>query len=190
MGTWALVHLCACFGWGAGTGGEAGKFLSYGAGGRALAMGGAFYGLADDATAAYWNPAGLAGLERKELVAMYAQLYADTNLGFLAYAHPAAGFGTIGFTYNQLVSDGFEKVMIQTDSLGNIVGLQTLGTFSDEQRAIGVAWGRAVAEKLNFGAGVKFLTRKLDTSAWTSPPSSKGLFPAIRWASACTMFWR
>ncbi|MBI2070998.1 MAG: PorV/PorQ family protein [Elusimicrobia bacterium] len=146
------------------SGGEAGRFLSYGAGGRPLAMGGAFYGLADDATAAYWNPAGLAGLQRKELVAMYAQLYADTNLGFLAYAHPMAAKGTVGFMYNQLISDGFEKVTIQTDNQGNITGLQTIGTFSDEQRALGMAWGKPIAERFDLGVSSKFLTRKLDTS--------------------------
>lgn len=38
-----------------------------GAGARALGMGGAFIAIADDATAASWNPAGLGQLERPEL---------------------------------------------------------------------------------------------------------------------------
>lgn len=38
-----------------------------GTGGRAIAMGGAFIALADDATAASWNPAGLAQLSKPEL---------------------------------------------------------------------------------------------------------------------------
>ena len=37
-----------------------------GAGARAEGFGGAFIGLADDATAVVWNPAGLAQLERAE----------------------------------------------------------------------------------------------------------------------------
>ncbi len=37
----------------------AADWLSYGAGARALGMGGAYVAVADDATAAYWNPAGL-----------------------------------------------------------------------------------------------------------------------------------
>ena len=34
-----------------------------GIGAKAISMGGAFRGLADDATAMYWNPAGLANME-------------------------------------------------------------------------------------------------------------------------------
>ena len=41
-----------------GDAGQAGAFLSYGAGARGIGMGRAFVGLADDATAVYWNPAG------------------------------------------------------------------------------------------------------------------------------------
>lgn len=50
----------------------AAEFLSVGAGGRALGMGGAFVAVADDASAAYWNPAGLVSLEHRELHVMHA----------------------------------------------------------------------------------------------------------------------
>jgi long-chain fatty acid transport protein len=45
----------------------AGGFALSGLGSRAMSMGGAFRGLADDATAIYWNPAGLAYLTSNEL---------------------------------------------------------------------------------------------------------------------------
>ena len=40
-------------------GAEAGGFALSGVGSKAIGMGGAFRGLADDWSAAYWNPAGL-----------------------------------------------------------------------------------------------------------------------------------
>ena len=40
----------------------AGDFLTNGVGGRALGLGGAYVSIADDATATYWNPAGIAGI--------------------------------------------------------------------------------------------------------------------------------
>ena len=40
-------------------GSHAAEFLSHGVGARALGMGSSFVSIADDATAAYWNPAGL-----------------------------------------------------------------------------------------------------------------------------------
>jgi long-subunit fatty acid transport protein len=43
-----------------------------GSGARATGMGGAFIGVADDATAASWNPAGLIQLERPEISAVYS----------------------------------------------------------------------------------------------------------------------
>jgi len=45
---------------------QAGTFDPVNVGARASAMGGAYIGLADDASAVYWNPAGLAGLNRTE----------------------------------------------------------------------------------------------------------------------------
>ena len=52
-----------------------------GSGARALGMGGAFIGVADDATAASWNPGGLIQLETPEIsmVVSFDQLYEDRD---------------------------------------------------------------------------------------------------------------
>ncbi len=57
-----------------------GAFNIMGAGARAMGMGGAFTAIADDATAASWNPAGLAQLTRPE-----ASLVYDTYTGEVEY---------------------------------------------------------------------------------------------------------
>jgi hypothetical protein len=49
----------------------AGAFLESGAGARALAMGNAYTAVANDASAIYWNPAGLASTERHEFLASH-----------------------------------------------------------------------------------------------------------------------
>ncbi len=51
-------------------GGEAWSFLKIGTGARAIGMGGAFVSVADDATAIYWNPAGLVLLNAREITSM------------------------------------------------------------------------------------------------------------------------
>src|SRR5437660_11462918 len=61
------------------TGGQPGEFMSYGAGARSLAMGAAFLGVSDDASATYWNPAGLSQITRKELMPLRSTLFADTT---------------------------------------------------------------------------------------------------------------
>lgn len=57
-----------------------------GSGARATGMGGAFIGLADDATAASWNPAGLVQLERPEVSAVYS--YFNRSNSYSSAEHP------------------------------------------------------------------------------------------------------
>jgi len=74
---------------------EAGAFLALGVGARAIGLGGAFGAMADDGTAFYWNPAGLARLSKPEVTMMYSSLFglsdAQANHHVLAYAHPLRG---------------------------------------------------------------------------------------------------
>jgi hypothetical protein len=49
-----------------------GAFMELGMGARALGMGNAFTGLADDPTAFYWNPAGLAQLSKQHIFIMHS----------------------------------------------------------------------------------------------------------------------
>ena len=76
----------------------AAEVLTMGAGARPLAMGGAFVGAADDATAAYWNPAGLANIDDIEITTMHAtqsdlQSYDFANIAF------STDFGSFAFSY-------------------------------------------------------------------------------------------
>lgn len=65
-----------------------GEFLRWGIGGKALGMGRAFVGQADDATAPYWNPAGLASVRRWEVSAANTFLLSDVHLSHFATAIP------------------------------------------------------------------------------------------------------
>ena len=58
---------------GGGQGTSAFQFLQLGVGARPSAMGETFAGVADDVNSIYWNPAGLAGLERREATLSHAQ---------------------------------------------------------------------------------------------------------------------
>src|SRR5262245_57375127 len=53
----------------------AGEFLHVGAGARAIGMGGAFIAIADDASAAYWNPAGLPFLGKHEILYQHSEQF-------------------------------------------------------------------------------------------------------------------
>ncbi|HDP36163.1 MAG TPA: hypothetical protein ENN29_13775 [Candidatus Hydrogenedentes bacterium] len=60
-----------------------------GSGARALGMGGAFIAIADDATAASWNPGGLTQLERPELSLVYDFKWNTEK--FSSWSHPEIG---------------------------------------------------------------------------------------------------
>ncbi|MFQ6031981.1 MAG: PorV/PorQ family protein [Candidatus Zixiibacteriota bacterium] len=67
----------------------AGEFLSLGVGAKALGMGGAFVGVANDVTASYWNPSGLCQLDQKQLSLMHAETFGSLlNQDFISFALP------------------------------------------------------------------------------------------------------
>ena len=77
------------------------EFLSIGTGARAKAMGNSFVAIADDATAGYWNPAGLLRVKSDlQLSLMHAEYFAGiAKYDFGAVAFPIDTMSTIGFTY-------------------------------------------------------------------------------------------
>ena len=104
------------------------EFLSHGVGARALGMGGAFVSIADDATAAYWNPAGLAKVEKNAFSIMYSDSFGAAEGGFLNkgiveynfvnYVHQFSGFGSIGISWIRLGVDDIPLTTF-TDTNGN-----------------------------------------------------------------------
>ncbi len=99
----------------------AGEFLRIGVGARALGMGSAFVGLADDGTAAYWNPAGIATLERHEITAMHAEQFGSiVQYDFLSYVMP---IGSPGGARQGL---GFSLVRLGVDDIPDTRGLELL----------------------------------------------------------------
>ena len=60
----------------------AATFLEIPVGARAVGMGGAFVSVANDATALYWNVAGIANLERNEIMGIHSRWIAETSFDF------------------------------------------------------------------------------------------------------------
>ncbi|MCX5726814.1 MAG: PorV/PorQ family protein [Candidatus Saganbacteria bacterium] len=130
-------------------GGQADAFLTYGAGARALGMGKAFVALADDASATYWNPAGITQLERDEFLSHEVTLYEGTNYTFLSLVHPTLGIDAFGVNAIMLTTGSLEEV--------NESGITT-GTFSNDKMAGTFAYGRRIYPNLSVGMGVKYIS--------------------------------
>ena len=70
----------------------AGEFLKIQVGARALGMGGAFTAVADDATAPYWNPAGMVYLPYREVIPQHQEKFGSlANHDYLGGVWPLGG---------------------------------------------------------------------------------------------------
>jgi len=78
-----------------GYGGTHPNFI-HGVGARALALGNAYVAEPYDATAVYWNPAGLDQIQYKNVSLFYTNLLYGSQYYFLGYVHPTISFGTFG----------------------------------------------------------------------------------------------
>lgn len=162
----ACVFIALALSASAQSGGAPGAFLGYGVGGRALAMGGAYYAVSDDASAAYWNPAGLSQLQRKEVTTMQATLFQQTKLTYFSFAYPTKSGSTFALHMTQLANPGFEKVDLTLNpNTGEPATITSGGSFADSQSALGLAWGKGVTETVSFGMSVKQVTRQLGGSS-------------------------
>ncbi|MHB9156181.1 MAG: PorV/PorQ family protein [Endomicrobiales bacterium] len=174
------ISLCAplyCFdlGFAKEDGGQPGAFLSYGAGARSLGMGKTFTGVADDASAAYWNPAGLVQLEKREITALYASLYEKTGYSFLAYAQQAEipglprSRGALGIAVVNLNSSGFQL----RDEFNN-----EAGEGSANESALLVSYGKTVWKNLSAGVSLKAVNQNAGGKAGTGYGMDGGILYA------------
>ncbi|MFQ5708579.1 MAG: hypothetical protein ACE5HO_14075 [bacterium] len=88
----------------------AGSFLEIGVGARPLGMGGAYVAVANDGTAFYWNPAGLALVEKPEITFMYSTNFGGitdplANYNHAGFALPLPGDATLSINWIRLSVD-------------------------------------------------------------------------------------
>jgi len=125
-----------------------------GVGARALAMGGAYTALADDATAGYWNPAGLTGIERFNLSSMIsANMSYDRQYNYVALGY---NFGRAGWGAFSWVNGGINDIA-KTDG-----GFNQSGTFNADEHGFLFSYGNKM-NKFNVGMTFKVGYQKIDT---------------------------
>src|SRR5438128_9985999 len=68
-------------------------FLKIGIGARAVGLGESFVAVANDPSAIFWNPAGLASMQRQEVELNHVSWPGDVNYEHLAYVLPVRRLG-------------------------------------------------------------------------------------------------
>jgi hypothetical protein len=125
----------------------AGEFLTLGVGARALAMGGGYGALSDDATALYWNPAGLGQVARRtEATFMHSSLF---GLDSYDTVNVAKSFGnaTWGFQWLRVAVDeiAITTVSDQSSPVSSVNRPTEARTESVSSQAFAAGMGRRVA---------------------------------------------
>lgn len=131
----------------------AAQFLKIEIGARALAMGGAFVATADDATATFWNPAGLARLQSREVAIIHTDWLADMDLEYGSIVVPA-GDQVLGLSLTVLDYGEWEVTTIDApEGTGERFGAQDL--------AFGLSYARSLTDRFSFGANVKYINQRI-----------------------------
>ena len=146
-----IVLLCLTIPVAADDGGVESLF-STGAGARALGMGGGFFSLANDASAVFYNPAGLPDLEYHEITFMHMDLFEGTIYDFASWAHPVLGIGGIGVAY----------MRVGTDDIIERQNYVQVGEFDFSTSQLLISFGRNLKGGYAVGFSAKIVNQKID----------------------------
>lgn len=130
------------------------QFLKIGVGAQQIALGEAVTSTVDDGSAVFWNPAGLAWMEKRQILAHQSNWLVDSKHSALAIAVPFKAFH-FAVSLISLSVDPFQETTVQ----------QPLGTGRMVEAGdflAGLAITRKFTDRLSIGGQVKFVQEKLD----------------------------
>jgi long-subunit fatty acid transport protein len=133
---------------------SSGSFLKIGVGARAVALGESFVAVANDPSTIYWNPAGLASLQRQEIQFSHAGWPADINYEYGSWVLPSRRFGgSFAFQFGVLSTEIDETTEFQPFGTGR--------SFLYSDVVAGAAYARRWTDKLLVGFGLKYVREDL-----------------------------
>lgn len=133
-----------------------GQFMKIPIGARATGMGGAFVAVADDASAVFWNPAGVARLSGNVVSVHHLNWVADVNLTQGTYVF-SLGFlpGMLAFNARSLYMDDMERTTVfQPDGDGTF--------FDAGYSSFGLTYARSLTDKFSVGVTGSLVHAGLD----------------------------
>ena len=140
------------------------EFLSLGIGARGLSMANTMCAISDDVTSAYWNPAGLARMDKRyQLSLMHAEYFA----GIAKYDYAGIGYkiddrSSVALSYIRFGVDNIMNTTELIDAQGNL-DYDRISYFSASDNALLMSYAYAFqkVEGLALGANAKIIYRNI-----------------------------
>ncbi len=124
------------------------QFLEVGVGARATGMGEAFTVMSNDASAVFWNPAGLVDAQTQNLFSAYSRWPADITLASAAYSYKLGRFGSIALSGIYLMTGDMEVTTIEKpEGTGEYFNLTNY--------AFGLTYARYLTDRVSVGITTK-----------------------------------
>ena len=157
------------FAWGQAKVATAGaKFLALGVSARAIGMGDAFLAISEDASAVYYNPAGLTQVVQREAMFTHVSYLADINYDFAGLAYPTTKFGGVWGVGFYMLNAG--DMDVTTQGLSNGTGQ----TFTAKDYALSFSYARSLTDRFSVGMTLKLIDELLDTERGTGWAADMG----------------
>lgn len=150
-----------------------GQELKIGVSARATGMGSAFVGLADDASAVFWNPGGLVNVTGNEVSLNHVVWAADTKLSTAVIAFsPRSIPGTLAFSIRSFWMDPqLERTAYLPEGTGR--------TFDAGTTTFGLSYSRFFTDKFSAGATLHYMHMGLAETAVNSGALDFGIMYRI-----------
>lgn len=136
-------------------------FLKIGVGARAVALGGNFTALANDATSLYWNPAGLTEIGRLSLSATHTSWFAEISHDAVLFSAPVGPATAVGLDLIYLSSGDIEQTTVEEQD-GN-------GIYYDaSDLALGLTVARKLTDRFSVAVKGKYIQQRIFNEEATS----------------------
>ncbi|SYZ73660.1 conserved hypothetical protein [Candidatus Zixiibacteriota bacterium] len=142
-------------------------FLNIGVGARAASMGEAYSAIANDANAAYWNPAGLVSVKSPQLTFSHFAWYQDITFDYLAASFPMGNRLNITASAQYMNYGKIEGYDEQDNPTGDI------GSTYDFAGAI--SFGYKLTDNFSAGMGIRYVAISLANLKGTALAGDVGM---------------
>ena len=132
----------------------AAPFLTIGVGAKATGMGGAYVATANEASALFWNPGGIARINRPEGIFSHINWIANLGFDFIGFVMPAGRIGTFGASITSLSMD---DMLVRTEERPQGTGEY----FSSSDLALALTYAVNLTDRFSIGFTGKYIRQQI-----------------------------